>query len=100
MTDDWREQLATRVDHFFDTKLGPDIVADAIRYAPKDTGNLADHIDHSVHEGELRVTAHTRYAAAVENGHRVVSHGHVTDTVVPPRPFLRPALYKKRRYGK
>jgi hypothetical protein len=98
MTDDWREQLAARVDTFFDTRLGPDIVEDAQRNAPVLTGRLRESIDHSVEDHELRVTAHTEYAAAVENGHRVVVDGQDTGRFVEPDPFLRPALYKKRRY--
>jgi hypothetical protein len=99
MVDDWREQLAARVDTFFETRLGPDIVADAKRFAPVDTGHLRDHIDHRVTDHELVVTAHTSYAAAVENGHRVVSHGVDTGHVVDPQPFLRPALYRLRDYS-
>lgn len=98
MVDDWRERIVLAVDEFFDTKLGPDLVADMVRMAPKDTGYLASHIDHTVEDHELRVTAHAGYAAAVENGHIVISHGHITDIYVPPQPFMRPALYRKRNY--
>ena len=100
MADDWREQLADRVDVFFDTKLGPDIVADAKRFVPKDTRNLEAHIEHVVVDNELHVIASTAYAAAVELGHRVVSHGHDTGHFVDSQPFLRPALLRKRRYSK
>lgn len=100
MADDWRDQLFARVDDFFETKLGPDIAADMRTHAPRDTGYLAAHIDHHVDTAEhnLAVTADTDYAAAVENGHVVVSHGRLTDVYVAPQPFMRPALYRKRRY--
>ena len=98
MVDDWREQLALRVDDFFETKLGPDIVADAIRFAPEETGRLKASIDHVVVDNELHVIANTEYAAAVENGHRVVVDGVDTGEFVEPQPFLRPALFRKRRY--
>lgn len=100
MVEDWREQLAARVDHFLDTRLGPDIVRDAKRYAPVDTGRLRESIEHLVVDHELHVIASTAYAAAVENGHRVVIDGQDTGTFVEPQPFLRPALYKTRRYAK
>lgn len=100
MTDDWREQLTARVDVFFDEQLGPDIVDDAFRFAPKDTGRLAESIDHVVEDHELYVTAHTPYAAAVELGHRVVNQYGDTGAWVPPQPYLRPALYNKRKYAK
>lgn len=98
MADDWREQLADRVDVFFDTQLGPDIVADAKRFVPKDTRNLEEHIEHLVVDNELHVIASTKYAPAVELGHRVFSHGRDTGHVVAPQPFLLPALLRKRRY--
>lgn len=100
MVSDWREQLLARSDDFFDDRLGPDIVKDMVLHAPKDTGYLSEHISHSVdrEKHDLRVTADTEYAAAVENGHVVVSHGHLTDIYVAPKPFMRPALYRKRRY--
>lgn len=100
MVSDWREQLAARVDDFFLTKLGPDITADAIRLAPKDTGYLASHIYFVVEDHELKIIANAPYAAAVENGHREVIFGHETGRYVPPQPYLRPALFRRRRYAK
>lgn len=98
MVPDWREQISARVDIFFDEELGPDIVDDAFRFAPKDTGNLAESIDHRVDDHDLYVTAHASYAAAVENGHRVVNQHGDTGSYVPPQPFLRPALFRIRHY--
>lgn len=100
MVSNWREQVFAQVDEFFDARLGPDIVADMVLHAPKDTGYMSEHIDHRVNTAshELTVTVHTDYAAAVEMGHVVVSHGRLTDIYVPPQPFMRPALMRKRRY--
>jgi hypothetical protein len=98
MTAGWQEELVLRLDTFFEEKLGPDIAEDARQFAPVDTGYLREHISHSVDGHELRVTAAADYAAAVENGHRVVVDGQETGDWVDPQPFLQPALFKTRRY--
>jgi hypothetical protein len=105
MTPGWDENVAAQVDLFFDDTLGPAIVADAKRYAPVDTGALERGIHHFVEHHTLIVEASTEdeagreYAADVEMGHRV-AHGpklsEVGPKVVPPRPYLRPALYQVR----
>lgn len=100
MVDDWREQLGAKVDDFLLTRLGPDIAADMARMAPKDTGRMAASIRYEVADQELRITVGVPYAAAVENGHREVIFGRDTGRYVAPRPFMRPALYKRRRYPK
>lgn len=77
-------------------KLGAVIAADAARYAPKRTGELAGSI-HPVVEGTtVRIVASAPYAAYVEEGHRIVAWGHNTGKIEPPEPFLRPALYQER----
>lgn len=97
MVEGWQDEVWSRYDTFLKDRLGPAIGRDARRYAPVDTGELRDHIDDgAVADHTLRVTARTNYAAAVENGHRVVSHGRDTGHFVQPQPFLRPALFQKR----
>jgi hypothetical protein len=89
--------IAVAIDNFLETELGPLVVADAKRYAPKRTGAMARSIDHHVEGLTLYVTADTP-AYWVEMGHAVF---HPSTRVtgpeeVPEEPFLRPALYKYR----
>jgi len=88
---------------FADERLGPDIARDARRYCPEDTGALKDSIENHMEEDTLIVSASGGaggriYAAWVELGHRVYhpSTGIVGPEVVPPEPFLRPALFQQR----
>lgn len=70
----------------------------AKRLAPVDTGHLRESIS-SIIEGDIgTVMATADYALFVEEGHRIAYRGadgevHYTGGVVPPQPFLRPALY-------
>lgn len=106
MVPDWQEQLAARFDDFAETRLGPDIVKDMKRLAPvsvdgshgRPPGYMRDNIESTVIDHELHIVAFADYAAAVENGHRVVNQHGDTGHYVPPQPFMRPALYKKRKY--
>jgi hypothetical protein len=86
------------IANFQDDTLGPLIVADAKRYAPHRTGNLAASIGHEVVGLTLYVFAMAPYAAWVELGHRVFhpSTGVTGPEVVVEEPFMRPALYKYR----
>ncbi|MGA2412700.1 MAG: hypothetical protein ABSG46_20245 [Candidatus Binataceae bacterium] len=83
---------------FLDDRLGPLIVEDAKRYAPKRTGVMAALIHHSVDGDTLYIISPAPYSAWVELGHRVFhpSTGNVGPEVVLEEPFLRPALYKYR----
>jgi hypothetical protein len=108
MVPDWQEQLAARVDTFMEDRLGPDIVKDMKRFAPvsadgsngRPAGYLRDSIESTVVDHELHIVAFADYAAAVENGHRVVNQHGPTGHWVPAQPFMRPALYVKRKYKK
>lgn len=88
---------------FFEDRLGPDIAADAKRYCPERTGALKGSIRHYL-EGDSLIVSATGgdggrdYAVYVELGHRVYhpSTGITGPEVVPPEPFLRPALYQQR----
>lgn len=100
---EWEGGVAAALEEFFEERLGPDIARDAARYCPERTGALKDSIEHHLEEGDLIVSASGGaegrvYAAYVELGHRVYhpSTGEVGPEVVPPSPFLRPALYTER----
>ncbi|MHB1956706.1 MAG: hypothetical protein ACYCOU_23525 [Sulfobacillus sp.] len=91
-------EIHAAVDVFLDDRLGPLIVEDAKRYAPKRTGEMASTIFHTVLDGVLYIVSPAPYSAWVELGHRVF-HPHtgiVGPEAVPEEPFLRPALYKYR----
>lgn len=101
--DGWEEQVGAAVEEFLGQRLGPDIAADARRYAPERTGALRDSIEHHLEGGTLIVSATggdggREYAAWVELGHRVhhPSTGITGPEVVPPEPFLTPALMQER----
>jgi hypothetical protein len=100
---DWEENVLAAWDKFAEERLGPDIAADAERYAPKRTEALADSIESHVEDDHTLVISATgseerEYAVYVELGHRVYhpSTGITGPEVVPAEPFLRPALYKER----
>ena len=86
------------VHEFLDTRLGPLITADAIRYAPERSGHLRASIRYWVSGITLYVGAFADYAADVELGHRVFHRfkHQLGPEVVPEEPYLRPALYKYR----
>lgn len=125
MAADWREHLADAEFAFLDERLGPDMVGDAKRYVPVDTGRLQRSLDHQVTGAggawELQVGSfpdedgEVEYAAAVElgfhgeelvreyvnhdfmgRGHEVLIRAHVRHANVPEQPYLRPALYTER----
>lgn len=96
-----RDHIDGSVDEYFDTDLGPKIAEAARRYVPKRTHKLEESIGHEVVDHTLVVYAGNTeegvdYAAYVELGHRVYhpSTGEVGPKVVPPQPYLRPALYQ------
>lgn len=125
MAADWREHLDEAEFVFLDERLGPDIVGDAHRFVPVDTGRLDRSLDHQVTGmdagWELQVGAFPDaegpidYAAAVElgfhgeeivrehlnrdfmgRGHEVVIRTHLRHANTPEQPYLRPALYIER----
>lgn len=113
MEPDWKDRVLGVAVGFLSTDVGPKIAADARRYAPVRTGRLRDSIGHHMDGDDLIVDATAPYAAYVEMGHRIAYRErvewHVLDTryiswgekvitpkKVPPRPFLRPALYQER----
>jgi hypothetical protein len=86
------------VAELLDTRLGPLITADAIRYAPKRSGRLAAGIEYYADTEKLIVYSTAPYSLDVEFGHRVYHRftGQVGPEMVIEQPFLRPALYKYR----
>lgn len=99
----WEGDVDAAVEEWLDEKLGPEIARDAKRYCPERSGSLMESIEHHIEDGDLIVSATGGeegrvYAAYVELGHRVYhpSTGEVGPEVVPPQPFLRPALYQAR----
>lgn len=97
----WKEHLAHPVEEFVG-RIGQEVATDAARFAPKRTGTLAASIESTVHghgmQSYARITAHTHYSAPVEYGHHLIAWGHDTHRFVPPQPYLRPALYRRRVY--
>lgn len=98
----WEEQVKTAAGQLLD-QLGHEVEVDAKRYAPKDTGALARSIEHHMEGHTVVISARggaggREYAVYVELGHRVYhpSTGRTGPEVVPPQPFLRPALYQFR----
>ncbi len=92
MANDWRidpswELSLQKVSEDILERLGDDILADALRYAPVDTGRLRSSLIAEVSGGELRVgSIDCKYAVYQELGTR-----HM-----PPQPYLQPALYRPR----
>lgn len=103
MNPGWEQFVLAAMSRLMDEKLGPDIAADAERYCPRDTGDLADSIEHHMNGYTLVVAAtgsdERSYAVYVEMGHRVFhpSTRIIGPETVPSEPFLRPALYQIRR---
>lgn len=98
---DWEEHLEAEKQRIFH-KVVNDIRDDAKVLAPVDTGKLKQSIDSEFPEDDLGIVrANVYYAPYVEEGHRVAYRGadgqtHYTGEVVPPQPFMRPALYRRR----
>jgi hypothetical protein len=92
------QEIDYAIDAFLDDELGPLIVDDAKRYAPKRTGLMAEGITHSVQDQTLYIISAAPYTLWVEFGHRVFhpSTGIAGPDVVPEEPFIRPAVYKYR----
>lgn len=116
--DSWEAEVQAAMQEFFETRLGPDIAADAKRYCPERTGALQDSIEHHLEDGDLIVSASggddgRTYAVYVELGTRPheirpvragalfwpgAAHpvSKVDHPGTRPQPFLRPALFQER----
>lgn len=101
--DDAMAQVMTAWGEFAEQRLGPDIARDAARFCPERTGALKESIEHHM-DGDALIVSATGgdkgrvYAVYLELGHRVYhpSTGITGPEVVPPQPFLRPALFQER----
>lgn len=98
---DWKDHIKAESQRILH-KVVDDVRDDAKIIAPVDTGLLKQSIG-SEYVSEILgiVRANVHYAPYVEEGHRVAYRGadgqtHFTGDVVPPQPFMRPALYKQR----
>jgi hypothetical protein len=94
-------EIQSAIEIFQEDRLGPLIVADAKRYAPKRSGEMAGAIFHRTDGTTLFIVSPAPYSAWVELGHYVYhpSTGATGPERVPEEPFLRPALYKYRTPG-
>ncbi|WP_328448983.1 HK97 gp10 family phage protein [Amycolatopsis sp. NBC_00438] len=97
---DWREQISADVRELFGRLVG-EVLDDAQRLVPVDTGHLRESLSSEINGDTARIGSDLNYALYVEEGHRVAYRGADGETVftgdvVPPQPFLRPALYRRR----
>lgn len=96
----WRGHV-DKAAHLWLARIARDVESDAKALAPVDTGRLRASISSEVSGDTARIGSDLDYAGFVEEGHRVAYRGadgatHYTGEVVPPQPFLKPALYRKR----
>lgn len=82
----WIRKLLPGTQSYLD-RVGGEIVADAQAIVPVDTGDLRRSIKHTVVEDTVVISAEEDYAMEVEFG----------TSKMAAQPYLRPALYKKRR---
>lgn len=96
----WRDHVAELRRHILD-KVSQGILEDAVVACPVRTGHLKSSLRREVGEASAQIGTDVDYGGYVEMGHRVAYRGrdgqkHFTGTVVPPQPYLRPALYRTR----
>ncbi|WP_336158190.1 HK97 gp10 family phage protein [Amycolatopsis sp. VC5-11] len=96
----WKEKIADDVRELFG-KLTGEVLEDAKRLVPVDTGHLRESLSSEINGDTARIGSDLNYALYVEEGHRVGYAGPDGETVftgevVPPQPYLRPALYRRR----
>lgn len=100
-TADWREQIAADVRDLF-SKLVGEVLEDAQAMVPVDTGDLLASLSSEIRGDTARIGSELNYALYVEEGHRVAykdpktGETVFTGDIVPPQPFLRPAIYRRR----
>jgi hypothetical protein len=94
---EWRERIATDVRGLLD-RLSGQVLENAQRAVPVETGHLRDSLRRGIEGTTAHIGSDLNYSVYVEEGHRVAyrnAEGVVvyTGEVVPPQPYLRPALY-------
>ena len=105
---DWRTHIDDRKDDLLD-RLSAEVLDDAIRGCPVSAdgsngnppGYLRDHQRRAIDGDTARIGSDVYYSPFVEDGHRIAYRSAsgttvYTGGVVPPQPFLRTALYRKR----
>ncbi|MET8848052.1 HK97 gp10 family phage protein [Amycolatopsis sp. NPDC004625] len=98
---DWREKIAADVRDLFGRLVG-EVLEDAQAMVPVDTGHLRESLSSEIRGETARIGSDLNYALYVEEGHRVAYRDpHTGETVftgdiVPPQPYLRPALFRRR----
>lgn len=97
MRTSWESLLTPGIEALFRTRLGPDILADARRAVPVDTGALYRDLDHETHGAVLRVgpKGDTDYGGYVEMG-STHTRANGTTYQIAAQPFLRPSIFTRR----
>lgn len=96
----WHDEIDGPIRRWFHDLL-LDIGTDAEMLAPVRTGALKASIRVDENGDTGIIGSDLDYSVWVEEGHRVAYRGrdgevHYTGGVVPPQPYLRPALYRAR----
>jgi len=97
----WQEKIAADNRELL-ARLTGEVLVDAKAGCPVDEGNLRDSLESEIRGDTGRVGTNLNYGIYVEEGHRVAYKDSATGEtvftgeVVPPQPFLRPALYRNR----
>jgi hypothetical protein len=99
----WQARLAPEKRKLLQEKLCPAILADMVGGVPVDTTKLRDSLDFEVIGDDVgRIGSRdVEYSAYVEDGHEIVyvdASGEKVRTgrMVPPQPYMKPALFRKR----
>lgn len=97
----WRERIAADNRALLARIVG-DVLVDAKAAVPVDTGELRDSLESEIRGETGRIGTNMNYGLYVEEGHRIAYKDPATGEtvftgeVVPPQPYLRPALYRNR----
>lgn len=94
---EWRERIAADVRDLLD-RLSGHVLDNAQRAVPVDTGHLHESLRRGIEGTTARIGSDLNYSLYVEEGHRIAYRNQegvvvYTGGVVPPQPYLRPALY-------
>lgn len=81
----WKDDLKKPTTEMI-RRVASEVLADARRFVPVDTGELRDSLDMEVIGTSARVGTNNDYAVYVEKG----------TSKMKAQPYLRPAAYKKR----
>lgn len=96
----WHDEIDAPVMQWFE-RIILDIGTEAEAIAPVDTGALKQSIRVDRQGNVGIIGSDLDYSVYVEEGHEVAYRGadreiHYTGDVVPPQPYLKPALYRAR----